>query len=132
MNNRIDGIRFEADLCEKLSDHGFFAINLTQNPHGQPADIVAVKNNKAILIDCKECLHDSFKMERIEPNQETAWGMWKYRGCTDYYYAFRDSKERIFIVHMADLLKRRDEDGVKVISNVGIFQPWEEWLCEHK
>ena len=53
MSNKKLGNSFEAELCEILSQHGFWAHNLAQNAAGQPADVIAVKDGEAFLIDCK-------------------------------------------------------------------------------
>lgn len=55
MVNKIAGNRFEAELCGILAEHGFWAHNMAQNQAGQPADIIAVKDGWAVLIDCKLC-----------------------------------------------------------------------------
>ena len=71
MNKKI-GNDFEQDLCEKLSEYGFWTHNLTMNKAGQPADIVAVKNKIAYLIDAKVCSNDIFPLSRVEENQDLA------------------------------------------------------------
>ena len=52
-SNRKTGTTFESELCEILSQNGFWAHNLAQNSAGQPADVIAVRNKTAYLIDCK-------------------------------------------------------------------------------
>ena len=86
LENRINGIRFEQELCEILAKNGFWAHNMAQREEGQPADIIAVKNNVAVLIDCKVCENDKFSLERIEPNQESAMTLWK--NCGNLFYGF--------------------------------------------
>lgn len=54
-SNRKTGTTFESELCEILSQNGFWAHNLAQNSAGQPADVIAVRNKTAYLIDCKVC-----------------------------------------------------------------------------
>lgn len=72
MVNKTLGNHFEGELCELLAENGFWAHNLAQNQAGQPADVIAVKNDVAILIDCKVCSNDRFSLSRIEDNQEMA------------------------------------------------------------
>ena len=52
--NKTMGNHFEEELCELLAEQGFWAHNLAQNQVGQPADVLAVRDNIAVLIDCKE------------------------------------------------------------------------------
>ena len=70
--NRTVGGHFEEELCEMLAERGWWAHNMAQNQVGQPADVIAVKNNIAVLIDCKVCANNRFPLSRIECNQEGA------------------------------------------------------------
>lgn len=74
--NRKQGNAFEREFCELLSKYGFWVHNMAQNQAGQPADVIAVRNGKAYLIDCKLCQPKGFPLSRIEPNQETAMSLW--------------------------------------------------------
>ena len=76
MSNKKLGNSFETELCEILSDHGFWVHNLAQNAAGQPADIIAVKEGEAFLIDCKVCSQGKFQYTRIEENQDLAMELW--------------------------------------------------------
>ena len=78
--NKTMGNHFEEELCELLAEQGFWAHNLAQNQVGQPADVLAVRDNIAILIDCKVCSNNRFPLSRIEPNQEAAMTMWEAQG----------------------------------------------------
>lgn len=77
MINRKLGNQFEAELCEILSDHGFWVHNLAQNSAGQPADVIAVKDGQAFLIDCKVCSNSKFQFSRIEENQDLSMSLWR-------------------------------------------------------
>ena len=77
MNNKKLGNSFETELCEVLSDHCFWAHNLAQNSAGQPADVIAVKDGEAFLIDCKVCSQGKFQYSRIEENQDLSMEMWR-------------------------------------------------------
>lgn len=77
MNNKKSGNQFEAELCEILSANGFWTHNLAQNSAGQPADVIAVKNGSAYLIDCKVCSTGHFSLRRIEENQTLAMELWR-------------------------------------------------------
>lgn len=80
MSNRADGNDFEQVFAEALARNGFWATRLRQKAAGQPADVLAVKDGKAMLIDCKRCEHDYFDTRRIEPNQIEAMQLWEACG----------------------------------------------------
>lgn len=88
MTNKKLGNDFESELCELLSSQGFWAHNFAQNQDGQPADVIAVKNKKAYLIDCKVCsTRKGFDLSRMEENQELAMTLWKECGNGDGWFA---------------------------------------------
>jgi len=49
---------------------------MVQNKSGQPADIIAVNEHTAILIDAKVCKNNRFSLERVEDNQFLAMSYW--------------------------------------------------------
>lgn len=87
--NRTIGGQFETELCELLAEHGWWAHNMAQNQVGQPADIIAVKKNTAVLIDCKVCKNNIFQFSRIEANQDAAMTMWEKRVNHFCYFALK-------------------------------------------
>ena len=98
--NRTVGTRFESDLCELLAEAGWWAHNLAQNQTGQPADVIAVKNNIAVLIDCKD---NRFPLSRVECNQEGAMTLWEQRGNAYCAFAMRLNDGEIYMVSFDDL-----------------------------
>lgn len=81
MSNKKLGNKFEDEFAEILAEeHGFWVHLLNQNKSGQPADIIAVKNKRAFLIDAKVCSDNTFKISRIEENQHLAMQEWANRG----------------------------------------------------
>lgn len=103
MNNKKIGNSFEAELCEILSQHGFWAHNLAQNAAGQPADIIAVKNGTAYLIDCKVCSGKAFNLSRIEENQRLSMCLWSDCFNGDGWFAVKFG-ETIYMVTLGRLL----------------------------
>lgn len=77
MNNKKSGTEFENELAELLADKGFWVHLLNQNKSGQPADMIAVMNRHAHLIDAKECKNNNFPLSRIEENQHLAMEKWQ-------------------------------------------------------
>ena len=89
MSNKKLGNQFEAELCEILSKQGFWVHNLAQNSAGQPADVIAVKEGEAFLIDCKVCSNGKFQYSRIEENQDLSMDLWKECGNGHGWFALK-------------------------------------------
>ena len=107
--NRKTGTGFERDLCVSLSGYGFWAHNLAQNRQGQPFDVIAAINGNSYVIDCKVCENDTFRLDRIEQNQETAMRFWEAAGITPGYFALRLRNGSIYFFTLRSLLKYREE-----------------------
>ena len=89
MSNKKLGNSFEAELCEILAKAGFWAHNLAQNAAGQPADVIAVKEREAFLIDCKVCSQGKFQFSRIEENQDLSMRLWRDCGNGNGWFALK-------------------------------------------
>lgn len=100
MSNRKIGNSFEQEFAEFLSAHGFWTHVIAQRSEGQPADIIAVKNKKAYLIDCKVCSTDKgFNLSRMEENQDLAMELWKDCGNGEGWFAVKLSDQVYMIPH---------------------------------
>lgn len=108
MINKKLGNDFEQELCEILADHGFWAHNFANRKSGQPADIIAVKDTTAYLIDAKVCTYEVFNFSRIEENQRNAMDMWIECGNRTPYFALKARGEVYMVsyVQMIELEKR--------------------------
>lgn len=106
-SNKKLGNNFESAFCKILFEEGFWCHNLAQNQAGQPADVIAVRNGKAYLIDCKVCSKGRFVFSRIEDNQHTAMKAWKESGNEKGWFALLCS-DHIFMLDY-DTLKRLSE-----------------------
>lgn len=129
MSNKSEGNNFERIFCETLFKYGFWVHNMAQNKAGQPADIIAVKNKKAYLIDCKECKNNIFPFSRIESNQHTAMKLWKYSGNGHGVFALRLNDGRIYMIAhdlMIALSINQSSMGENLISHYGT--PLESWV----
>lgn len=76
LKSQLNGFIFESKLCEYLSNDGYYVIYNNKGIVGsQPCDIVAIKNNIATLIECKNLENQSgkFPLSRIESNQWLAY-----------------------------------------------------------
>ena len=125
--NRTIGGRFEEELCELLAAHGWWAHNLAQNQVGQPADVIAVKNNIAVLIDCKVCANDRFALSRIECNQEGAMTLWEARGNLYCYFAMKLTDGSIYMVSFNEL-NTLECFGKKQIKDFSPYMTLEQWV----
>ena len=70
------GKDFEEQLCWLLSDNGYYVIYNEKGIEGsQPADIIAIKDNIATLIECKNLENKTgiFNLNRLEANQWLAY-----------------------------------------------------------
>ena len=108
MINKKLGNNFEKELSEILYDAGYWVHLLNQNKNGQPADIIAVKNGKAYLIDAKECTWEIFPLKRMEYNQELSMGLWIECGNTTPYFALKARNEIYMLSYktIRDLIKQ--------------------------
>ena len=58
----------------------------------QPADMIAVRNENAYLIDAKDCENDRFVFSRIENNQDSAMRFWELCGNNQGLFALKTSE----------------------------------------
>ena len=98
MTNKKLGNDFEQELCEILAEHGFWTHNLAMNKSGQPADIIAVRNKTAYLIDAKVCSSRGFRLSRMEENQELAMSLWKECGNGQGWFALKIPTGEIYMI----------------------------------
>ena len=114
MINKKLGNDFEQELCEILADAGYWVHNFANRKNGQPADIIAVKNGKAYLIDAKECTREIFPLKRMEYNQELSMGLWIECGNTTPYFALK-ARNEIYMVSY-EFIKELAEQGKKQLN----------------
>lgn len=77
MTNKSIGTEFEQEMCEKLAREGWWVHFIVPDARGaQPFDIVAVKNGKAVAIDCKTCVANTISINRLEDNQIMSFEKW--------------------------------------------------------
>lgn len=132
MNNRKMGNSFETELCEILAAHGFWAHNMAQNSAGQPADVIAVKNRIAYLIDCKVCSGKGFALSRIEDNQDLSMSLWNQCGNGEGWFAMKLSDGTIYMIPHKDLMIAKESISFAKAENIRLYVTLEQWiqLCE--
>jgi Holliday junction resolvase len=128
MNNKNQGNSFEKEFCNKLAEYGFWVHKLQDNKNGQPFDVIAARNMKTLVFDCKDCMGSVFKLSRIEENQKLAMKAWQKAGNLYPLFAIRFEKDIYIILY--DSLMSLIESGKKQITKREIaemgslFEPW--------
>lgn len=127
--NKISGNRFETEMCNILHENGWWSHNMAQNDAGQPADIIAVKDGRAVIIDCKLCDKDVFRLERVEPNQESAMTLWHDCGNRGAYFALRFKDGSVYMVPFVAIasLMKQGRSAITRTSATG-YLTLEEWM----
>lgn len=133
MSNRKLGNAFEAELCERLSEYGFWAHNMAQNSAGQPADVIAARNKVAYLIDCKVCSANGFALSRMEDNQDLSMGLWKECGNGEGWFALKLSDGRIFMIpHFTIRALRNSKSSINEKEAFEYGMLLEKWITRCK
>ena len=112
--NKKLGNDFEQELCQILADAGYWVHNFANRKNGQPADIIAVKNGKAYLIDAKVCMYEVFPFRRIEENQHLSMDMWIECGNIEPYFALK-ARNEVYMVGYSTI-KELIRDGKKQLN----------------
>lgn len=130
MNNKKAGNEFEKELCDKLAMDRFWVHFMLG--HKQPADIIAVRNERAYLIDAKDCKNDRFVLSRIEDNQRMAMRYWELCGNNQGLFALRTSAGAVYMLRYG-VVQVLELAGVKSLDILDIKKycvKYEEWLNE--
>lgn len=126
--NKKVGNDFEAEFCDILSANGLWVHNMAQNKAGQPADVIAVKNKTAYLIDCKVCGNERFSLSRVEENQHFAMGLWKQCGNGEGWFALKVNDEIIMIPHFNMVALSYEKSALNLTDIREYGTPLERWL----
>lgn len=131
-SNKKVGNDFERELCDLLAAEGFWVHNLAMNSAGQPADVIAVRNGKAFLIDCKDCIGDRFVLSRVEENQRLAMDLWVQCGNEQGLFAIKIEGEIYMIDYGAIRHLSKTIRSLKIRDMTYIGIPIGEWvkMCE--
>ncbi len=127
-SNRAVGNAFEQELCEILYSYGFWAHNLKQDNSGQPADVIAVRNKVAYLIDCKDCSAKGFDLRRVEENQVTAMGLWEECGNGQGWFALKIEEEIYMLPHVMVMAYRNAQSSMSFAEIYEVAKPIEKWV----
>ena len=133
MTNKTRGNNFEQELCEKLSEYGFWTHNLAMNKAGQPADIIAVKNKIAYLIDAKVCSVKGFALSRVEENQELAMTLWRERGNGFGWFALKLPTDEIYMISHLSIQTHKEKQSILSFPEIhSIGEPLGRWVRKCK
>lgn len=104
MNNKKLGSNFEKEFAEILRRKGYWVTFLSpkQNIGSQPCDLIAIKDDKPILIDCKTCKTHLFPISRIEENQRQSFKRYTKCGNTKFILAI-EYNNKIYEIDMKDI-----------------------------
>ena len=116
MSNKSNGTAFERTFAELLSEEGFWAHCLKDNVNGQPFGVIAAKNGRTYVFDCKDCQTDRFVLSRIEENQRNAMSLWGETGNYQGMFAVKFSGRIYLIPHR--MLEILVENGTKSITEI--------------
>lgn len=131
-SNKQLGNTFEEELCQMLFDNGFWSHNLAMNKAGQPADVIAVKNGKAYLIDAKVCSDGLFKLSRVEENQELAMTLWKDCGNGEGWFAFKINDRIYMLPHIVVKAYKAMQSTMPYSEICEVGTPFEKWVKKCK
>ena len=132
MNNKNLGSRFETELCEILSAHGFWVHLLNANKAGQPADIIAVRNKVSYLIDAKVCSDNKFPLNRVEENQDMAMDLWKECGNGLGWFALKTDYGIYMISHYCIKAYKNQQPSLSANEIHELGMPIEKWVKKCK
>lgn len=128
MNNKQAGTNFERKFCEQLARDNFWAHFMGGSKNGQPADIIAVRNEKAYLIDAKDCQNDRFPLSRIEDNQDMAMRYWEMCGNNQGLFALNTSRGVYMLPYgVVQLLELAGIKSLDILDIKKHCKPYEEW-----
>lgn len=128
MTNKKIGNDFESDFCEILFEQGFWVHNFAQNQDGQPADVIAARNGKTYLIDCKVCSVRGFALSRMEENQDLSMELWKSTGNGEGWFAVLIGEQIVMIPHLTVKALRATQSYMNELELREYGTPLEKWL----
>jgi Holliday junction resolvase len=133
MTNKKLGNDFELEMCDLLSQYGFWVHPLNVNKAGQPADIIAVKNKTAYLIDAKVCSSRGFALSRMEENQELAMELWKECGNGQGWFALKVPTGDIYMIpHICIQAYKQGQAYLSFSEIHTLGKPLEKWVTRCK
>jgi len=111
MSNQEIGNSFEKKMIEILRACNWWVHKVARNESGQqPCDLIAVKNNNVLLVECKTISNakNRFSLSRVEANQEmTGIGLAKVGSIQTYVFAFEHSDGSVWLSSARTILEAK-------------------------
>lgn len=115
VNNKTAGSHFEKEFASILSKSGFWVHLFQDNKNGQPCDVIAARNGRTYLFDCKDCQGEAFPLRRMEENQYNAMHLFELTGNSRGKFVIRFREGQMYLVDYWQLGMLRDK-GIKQIN----------------
>lgn len=132
-SNRAVGNAFEQEFSELLYAYGFWVHRLTQDSAGQPADVIAVRNKTAYLIDCKDCSAKWFDLRRVEENQITAMQLWDECGNGQGWFAIKIPTGEIYMLPLFVVMAHKHQQSFLSYAEIHeLGKPIDRWVSRCK
>ena len=129
-SNRAVGNAFEQEFSELLYAYGFWVHRLTQDNAGQPADVIAVRNKTAYLIDCKDCSAKGFDLRRVEENQISAMQLWNDCGNGQGWFALKVPTGDIYMLPLFVVMAYKGRQSSLSFAEIHeLGKPIEVWVA---
>lgn len=109
MNNKEIGTEFEQRMCDYFNRKGYWVHFITPDRRGaQPFDIIAVKDNHPIAIECKtlSLSQKYFHISRLEENQKLALEKWILCGNNEAYVVV-EYGDKVYWIAFSYLLEKQ-------------------------
>ena len=124
MNNKQLGTNFEKYMCEIFAKNGYWVHFISPDNRGaQPFDVIAVKDGRAEVFDCKTTVNPIFTMKRLEDNQVMAFDKWIACGNTMPHVAVLWNSH----IYMLPYVRLRDNGRIDLRKEVP-----DTWLTSAK
>ena len=130
MTNKKLGNDFESQFCDILFENGFWVHNFAQNQDGQPADVIAARNGKTYLIDCKVCSVRGFALSRMEENQDLSMELWKATGNGEGWFAVLIGEQIVMIPHFTVKALRAKQSYMNELELREYGTPLGKWVAK--
>lgn len=127
-SNKSLGSSYEEDFARILFENGFWVHLLRQTEAGQPADLIACRNGRTFLIDCKVCSNGNFPISRMEENQKLAMQAFMDAGNSEPWFALEvDGQTYMIPFHF---MLRHPTPTLSQTQIMRYGETIEEWLGE--
>lgn len=109
-SNKKIGTDFEQKFCKWLAGRGYWVHFIAPDARGaQPFDVIAAKDGRAMVVDCKTSSRPIFSIDRLEENQKLAFEKWVACGNSVPYIAIL-YKNNLYLINYRYLKEKEKID----------------------